>query len=103
MRTKSQIRTLADAKPFGTIPPSHTHFVLFSLTRMTAKEKAAVRAMSNSHDEVIIRGRDIHWLIRSRSLETTLGPRQWKDALPGNPTTARKHHDAHSTGRAPLT
>ena len=89
VRTASQIRALVGAKPFGTIAATHTHFVLFPLTRMTAKEKQAVRAMSNSHDELIIRGRDVHWLIRSRSPETTLGPKQWRDALPGNPTTAR--------------
>jgi hypothetical protein len=28
-------------------------------------------------------------LIRSKSTETTLGPKQWKQALPDNPTTAR--------------
>ncbi len=89
VRTASQIRTLAAAEPFGRIAPSHTHFVLFPLKRMTAKQKTAVRAMSNEHDEVIIRGRDVHWLIRSRSPETTLGPKQWAAALPENPTTAR--------------
>jgi hypothetical protein len=31
----------------------------------------------------------VHWLIRSRSPETTLGPKRWLDALPDNPTTAR--------------
>ena len=45
--------------------------------------------MSNEHDEVILRGRDVHWLIRSKSTETSLGPKQWKQALPDNPTTAR--------------
>jgi hypothetical protein len=34
-------------------------------------------------------GRDVHWLIRSRSPETTLGPKRWLEALPDNPTTAR--------------
>jgi hypothetical protein len=38
---------------------------------------------------VVVRGRDVHWLIRDRSIETSLGPREWKQALPGNPTTAR--------------
>jgi hypothetical protein len=48
-----------------------------------------VQALSNDHDEVVIQGRDVHWLIRSRSPETTLGPKRWLDALPDNPTTAR--------------
>ena len=89
VRTAKQVQDLATANPFGVIAADHTHFGLFSLTPFTAKEKKAVRQLSNDHDEVVIRGRDVHWLIRSKSTETTLGPRQWKDALPDNPTTAR--------------
>ena len=78
-----------NARPFGDLAPGHTHFALLPLTKLTAKETKAVEAMSNEHDEVLVRGRDVHWLIRSKSTETTLGPKQWRDALPGNPTTAR--------------
>lgn len=89
VRTARQVKALATAKPFGVIAPSHTHFALLALHRLTAAEKKAVEALSNDHDEVVVRGRDVHWLIRSRSPETTLGPRRWKQALPDNPTTAR--------------
>jgi uncharacterized protein (DUF1697 family) len=89
VRTARQVNDLAAAKPFGVIAPGHTHFALLPLTRLTAAEKRAVEALSNDHDEVVVRGRDVHWLIRSRSPETTLGPRQWKQALPDNATTAR--------------
>ena len=89
VRTARQVNDLAVAKPFGVIAPGHTHFALLPLTRLTAAEKRAVLALSNDHDEVVVRGRDVHWLIRSRSPETTLGPREWKQALPDNPTTAR--------------
>jgi uncharacterized protein (DUF1697 family) len=89
VRTTRQVKALATAQPFGVIAPGHTHFALLPLHRLTAVEKKAVEALSNDHDEVIVRGRDVHWLIRSRSPETTLGPRQWKQALPNNPTTAR--------------
>jgi len=89
VRTAAQAREMVDTRPFGTIAPGHTHFVLLPLTRLTAKEKKAVEAMSNDHDEVHVCGRDIQWLIRSKSTETTLGPKQWRDVLPDNPTTAR--------------
>jgi uncharacterized protein (DUF1697 family) len=89
VRTARQVRTLAAEKPFGSIATGHTHFALLTLTPLTAKEKKAVAALSNAHDEVVIRGRDVHWLIRSRSPETTLGPKKWQEALPDNPTTAR--------------
>ena len=88
VRTAAQVRTLVEAEPF-TVAGDDTHFVLFPLTRMTRTETKAVQAMSNDHDELLIRGRDVHWLIHSKSTETTLGPKEWRTALPGNPTTAR--------------
>jgi uncharacterized protein (DUF1697 family) len=89
VRTAAQVRALVDERPFGNIASGHTHFALLPLTRLTAREKRAVEAMSNDRDQVLVRGRDVHWLIRAKSTETTLGPKQWLDALPGNPTTAR--------------
>lgn len=89
VRTARQVNALATAKPFGVIASGHTHFALLTLTPLTATEKKAVEALSNDHDEVVVLGRDVHWLIRSRSPETTLGRRRWLQALPDNPTTAR--------------
>ena len=89
VRTAAQVRTLVEQCPFGELAAGHTHFALLPLARLTAREKRRVEAMSNERDEVLVRGRDVHWLIRAKSTETTLGPKQWLDALPGNPTTAR--------------
>ena len=89
VRAARQVRALATDKPFGTIAAGHTHFALVPLVPLTPGEKRAVEALSNDHDEVIVIRRDVHWLIRSRSPETTLGPKRWRAALPGNPTTAR--------------
>ena len=89
VRTAAQVRALVEAQPFGELVTGHTHFALLPLTRLTAREKKAVEAMSNERDEVVVRGRDVHWLIRAKSTETSLGPRKWLAALPDNPTTAR--------------
>jgi uncharacterized protein (DUF1697 family) len=89
VRTADQVRALATDKPFGQLAAGHTHFALLPLTQLTAAEHRAVEALSNERDEVVVRGCDIHWLIRDKSTETSLGPREWKRALPGNPTTAR--------------
>ena len=89
VRSAAQVRTLVEERPFGTVAAGHTHFVLFALTALTAAERRAVEGIANDHDELIIRGRDVHWLIHAKSTETTLGPKQWRDALPDNPTTAR--------------
>jgi uncharacterized protein (DUF1697 family) len=77
VRTAKDVGSLAADKPFGAIAAGHTHFVLLTLTPLTTKDKAAVEALSNDHDDVVATGRDIHWLIRSKSTETTLGSKQW--------------------------
>ncbi|GAB2923547.1 DUF1697 domain-containing protein [Rhodococcus aerolatus] len=89
VRTAEQVRALATERPWGEVAPGDTHFVLLPLTPLDAAQRAAVEAMSNHRDEVAVRGGDVHWLIHDRSVETTLGPKQWRDALPGVPTTAR--------------
>ncbi len=89
VRTARQVKALATEKPFGVIAAGHTHFALLPLTRLTAAGKRAVESLTNEHDVVVVRGRDVHWLIRSKSTETSLGPRRWSQALPDNPTTAR--------------
>jgi uncharacterized protein (DUF1697 family) len=89
VRSAAQIGELVSAKPFGELAAGHTHFALLTLTPLSSAEKAAAEAMSNDHDTVLALGRDLHWLIRSKSTETTLGPTQWKRALPDQATTAR--------------
>jgi uncharacterized protein (DUF1697 family) len=89
VRTAAQVRSLATDQPFGPIAAGHTHFVLLPLNPLSAADKKNVEAMSNDHDETVVVGRDVHWLIRSKSTETTLGSKQWREALPDNPTTAR--------------
>ncbi|MEP6851321.1 MAG: DUF1697 domain-containing protein [bacterium] len=89
VRTAAQVRALATEQPFGPVAVGHTHFALLPLTPLSTTEKRTVEALSNPHDEVVVVGRDVHWLIRSKSTETTLGPTRWAQAMPGNPTTAR--------------
>lgn len=89
VRTAAEVQAMATLKPFGVIDPGHTHFALLPLTALTGAERRAAEALSNDHDQVVVQGRDIHWLIRSKSMGTTLLAKHWKQALPGNPTTAR--------------
>lgn len=88
VRSAAQLRRLVNEQPFQ-LAGDDTNFVLFPHTPMSSTEEKAVRELANDHDELVISGRDVHWLIHSKSTETTLGPRQWLKALPDNPTTAR--------------
>jgi uncharacterized protein (DUF1697 family) len=89
VRTAAEVRALATDTPFGELAAGHTHFVLLPLNRLSAADRKNVEAMSNDRDQCVVVGRDVHWLIRAKSTETTLGSKRWRDALPDNPTTAR--------------
>jgi uncharacterized protein (DUF1697 family) len=89
VRTAEQVRSLATEKPFGSIASGHTHFVLLPLNPLTAAERSAAEGLSNEMDQVVLVGRDLHWLIRDRSVNTSLDAKTWRRALPDNPTTAR--------------
>lgn len=89
VRTATQVRALADSELFEPLAPGHTHFALLPLAPLSTAQQRAVEGLTNEHDEVVVVGRDVHWLIRSASTETTLGPQRWKKVLPGIPTTAR--------------
>lgn len=89
VRTARQVREFVDARPFGAIAAGHTYFGLLTQTKLTPGRRRAVEALSNDRDEVVARGRDVHWLIRAKSTETSLGPKRWLEALPGISTTAR--------------
>ena len=89
VRTTDQVRTFVEESPFGTIAEGHTYFGLFTLDPLGVRDRRVVEALSTERDTVVVGTRDVHWLIRAKSTETTLGPRRWLDALPRNPTTAR--------------
>ena len=89
VRSAEQVRSLATEQPFGPVAEGHTHFVLLALNALTEADEQRVVGMSNDHDETAVIGGDVHWLILSKSTDTTLGSVQWRRALPDNPTTAR--------------
>lgn len=102
IRTAAQVRRLVEQRPFCVLASGHTHLVFF-----TAEQADGLREESGRGDvERPRRGagvrRDVHWLIRAKSTETTLGPKQWLDAFPGKPHHCAKHDDADRAGRASM-
>ena len=89
VRPAARLRKFMQAQPFGDIAGGHTYFALFTLDKLSAADAKRLEALSNDRDEIRVLGGDVHWLIRAKSTQTSLGPKVWRDALPDNPTTAR--------------
>jgi uncharacterized protein (DUF1697 family) len=87
LRRASDVRYAATAKPFGNVPAGKTHMVAFLRRKPTAPERKAIEAKSTSSDSLVVDGREIHWLIQGRMMDSKLKPKDW-DVL-GQPMTTR--------------
>jgi uncharacterized protein (DUF1697 family) len=87
LRRASEVRHAASEKPFGKVPAGKTHMVAFLRRRPTAAERKAIEEKSGSSDTLVVDGREVHWLIQGRMMDSELKPKDW-DVL-GQPTTTR--------------
>ena len=61
----------------------------FLKTTPTAATANALEALSNDVDTLVVRGRDVHWLMHCRSTETTLTKKVWEDLVGKDTSTSR--------------
>ena len=87
LRRASDVRHAASETPFGKVPAGKTHMVAFVRRKPTAAERKAIEAKSTSSDRLVVGGREVHWLIQGRMMDSELKPKDW-DVL-GQPTTTR--------------
>ena len=87
LRRASDVRLAASEKPFGKVPAGKTHMVAFLRRKPTAAERKAIEEKSTSSDSLVVDGREVHWLIEGRMMDSELKPKDW-DVL-GQPTTTR--------------
>ena len=66
VRTAAEILAATDARPFGAVPDGHTHMVVFCRTSPSATPPATPL------DRFEIVGREVHWLIAGKLLESTI-------------------------------
>ena len=88
VRTASELRGLVAEAPFDPATDD-THFVTFLKSSPTATQARDLEAMSNSFDTLVVRGRDVHWLMHGRSSDSPLKKRDWERILGPNTSTSR--------------
>jgi len=87
------VRTLADVEhvvhlaPFE-VPAGHTYLVAFLRKKPSAAVAKAVAALASEVDELVLDGREVHWHISGRSMDSAIKPSQW-DRTGIGPTTTR--------------
>jgi uncharacterized protein (DUF1697 family) len=88
VRSASEIATIARRKDFADAPDGELVQVAFLKTRPSAAVRRAVESLATEKDELVLRGRELHWHVRGRTMDSLVKPKALGDAL-GGPTTVR--------------
>jgi uncharacterized protein (DUF1697 family) len=89
VRTAAQVGKVARLEPFADARDGDTHNVAFLRRRPTAAARTATEALSNDTDRLAVHGRELHWLIRGRMMDSTVSANVLQRALGGEPGTTR--------------
>jgi uncharacterized protein (DUF1697 family) len=87
VRTATELRALLAAEPFA-VAAGEVYQVGFLHRRPTAAVCRAVAALSTDTDELVVVGRDLHWRIAGKVMDSSLKAGAL-DAAIGAPTTMR--------------
>lgn len=77
VRTVAEIRKVLAAQPFA-LTDGDTYFVTFLHEAPSPVVAVEFEAQSNAFDTVLVDGTEVHWLMRGKSTDTTLGKKAWK-------------------------
>ena len=89
VRSPKQIEGVVAARPFKRVGGGDTHMVAFLRAKPSAAAKRAAEDLSGKRDTLLVDGRELHWLIRGKMMDSELKPKAMERALDGDPGTTR--------------
>ena len=88
VRTARAVTSAAARDPFGDVPATDSQYVVFLRRAPTAGEKQATVALANPRDRFELHGRELHWLVHGKLMDSGVKPAALAKAL-GQPSTTR--------------
>jgi uncharacterized protein (DUF1697 family) len=88
VRSVNELRTTIALRPFD-VGTGDTYFVTFLAKPATAKQGKALEAMSDDFDTLVVRGRDVHWLMHGRSTDSHITSKRWESVIGRHTSTSR--------------
>lgn len=76
VRTAGELQRVLEAKPFA-VADTDTYFVTFLKSTPPAATARELESFSNDFDTLVVRGRDVHWRMHGRSIETQVKKKHW--------------------------
>lgn len=86
VRPLAEVEKAVEARPFD-VPTGHTYLVAFLRKKPTAAQAKAVAALASDADELVLLGRELHWHIAGKSMDTAIKPGRWDKTGIGPLTT----------------
>jgi uncharacterized protein (DUF1697 family) len=77
VRTVAELRKVLAAEPFD-VAGDDTYFITFLQDGPDAATAAALEALSNDFDTLVVIGRDVHWRMHGKSTDTLLKKKDWR-------------------------
>ena len=87
VRSPAELVHAAELAPFGTLVEGTTHLVGFLKDRPSSARRRATEALSNDVDSFVVDGRELHWHIRGKSMDSTVKAKVLAEAVGGTITT----------------
>ncbi len=91
VRTRSELAEALAPPPFP-VQDGDTYFITFLKDRLDRSQAAALKALSNDFDTLVLVGPDVHWRMRGKSTDTKLKTRDWDSTVGRRRSTSRNTH-----------
>ena len=88
VRTAAELRRALAVKPFK-VATGDTYFVTFLKDSPTPPKRLALEKLSNDFDTLVVKGRDVHWLMHGKSTDTKLPTKAWENIIGRHRSTSR--------------
>jgi uncharacterized protein (DUF1697 family) len=88
VRTAAELRKVVAEEPF-TVRAGDTYYVTFLAEPLGARGAKQLEALSNDFDTLVVRGRDVHWLMHGKSTDTHLKTKDWEAVVGVKRSTSR--------------
>ncbi|MEO7555574.1 MAG: DUF1697 domain-containing protein [Acidimicrobiales bacterium] len=88
VRTATEVRRTLALEPFA-VASGDTYFVTFLKDTLSKPRAGALEALGNDYDTLVVKGRDVHWRMRGKSIDTTVKTKAWDDIVGRHCSTSR--------------
>ena len=88
VRTAAELRATIALHPFE-VEPDDTYFLTMLKSALTPTQARGLEGLSNDFDTLVVKGRDVHWRMHGKSIDTRLPTSAWEKHVGRQRSTSR--------------